>query len=311
MNSIGGDDVHSQATTEPYTPRASPAATSVGPDHDGDFARLIPQNRAACIAFSQLVEASKAGPETGIHGSKFMYIRANKTCYDSDLSTSDPDVSHSSRRPGDTAQTKLWSGYYRLNMDILPQNYKLGWVVGRGRADHPNGGVDLQLTNSKGLQVSGRHARFSHNAAGILLITSDVRKVVLDGKEILRNDRRAIASPLTGIQFGDLTYVLEFTNLPGYRQQLANIRKKNDEMYKPPSFLDPTPSSADFVLEVYVIQAVFAQGSTCTVSCGYVRKTGSLVAIKRMKRHTYNKMHIAREVKLLRAVTPHVSDHTA
>jgi hypothetical protein len=183
----------------------------------------------------------------------------------------------------------------------------LGYVAGRGRSDLENGGIELQLTCNTRYHVAGRHARFYHNHAGILMIRSDARTVIVDGKEEFRNDQRAITSTVTGLTFGDLTYTLVFTDLAIYDRQLSKLRKENGTSYEPPPFLDPTPSSTDYVLQKYLIKGVFAQGATCVVSAGYNKLTGVPVAIKKIKRRPNNSLNIEDEIKIVQALSPHVS----
>lgn len=140
------------------------------------------------------------------------------------------------------------------------------------------------------------------------MVRSDARGVVLDGKEEFRNDQQAITSPVTALAFGDLTYTLVFTTLA--EKQLSKLRKAKGERNETLRYLNPTPSSTDYVLQKYSIKGVFARGSTCIVSFGYNRLTGGPVAIRKMKRQARNSAKIDREIKLVRAPSPHVRKHT-
>jgi len=283
-------------------------------DHDlfnGDFARLVPSNYAARLAFSQVVDqlyhqqnsTGESANRAALHF-KYMCVSATKECEPSGTESS----FSSNSQQGDGKLEEMWTGHYRLNLDILPAQYKLGWILGRGREDlPPTMGVEFRLATSSKSKVSGRHARLIHNDAGILLIASDSRTITIDGKNEFHHEQRALLSPVTSLGFGNLTYRLVFTGLPRYAQQLVAIRKRFGTLAEPPAFLDPTPSDTDYVLNKYLIKGVFASGSTCVVQSGYHQNTGQPVAIKKMKRDAANRRAINQELKFLRMLD-HVGD---
>ena len=283
------------SSTVPNTPFSS--SDSVPASNDGDFARLIPANRLARLAFSNVATQLQTYPEFNPHAMLFMHIQS--------AVVDETSASEAEDRFAIETDPILWSGYYRFNLRIMPSSFLLGWVAGSGRENLDFGGIDFLLTLHKGQHVAGRHGRFKHNESGIFLLHSDGKRIVVDGKEELRKTQRAFTSPITGIEFGDLTYTLAFTDLGGYREQLAEVQREHGRKYEPPAFLDPTPSSTDYVLKKYLIQGAFSQGSTCIVSSGFDIITGSPVAIKKIKQ-IGNAPKAINEVDVLRAIKPHV-----
>lgn len=290
--------------TIPNTPIQSPIVGLTTADDNGDFARLVPANRAARVAFSEIVGEVKSDSNWNRHAQRYIHINGKEELL-SELSASETETEAKEQRC-------LWTGYYRFNINIPPFSQGLGWIAGSGRKDLEHGGVDFLLTSSSLHHVAGRHARFAHNLSGTLLIIADTRRVVLNGIEEFRGDQRAITSRTTGVAFGDLTYTVVFTELDAgvYEEQLSGLRKAAGQDYEPPPFLKPTPRDTDYELKGYSVKGVFAEGSTCTVAVGVNRKTGSPVAIKKMKRNRYNFLKVQHEVKVLKAINPHVRTQT-
>ena len=140
MDFASGNSFGSRITTIPNTliDDASPDSAArkdlepaVLTDHNGDFARLIPKNLAARIAFSDVVE-NPISP----HVVRYMHVRPIKGDMVGEMSASETET-----EPG--PHLSLWSGYYRFNLDIMPFSYGLGYVVGRGRSDLENGGIEF------------------------------------------------------------------------------------------------------------------------------------------------------------------------
>jgi hypothetical protein len=210
-----------------------------------------------------------------------------------------------------TQQPEIWSGWFRLNMEIPPHIPHLGWIAGRGRTDR---GVDLLLCRQQKYNVAGRHARFFHNhASGAFVVQSDGRKVVLDGREEISNARRALTKRTTGISFGDLTYTLVYTDLNEalYKRQLEDARQSSSKPGAgsyPPSFLTPTPSATDYEVASYTVKGLIAEGSTCRVYSAIDRRTGDAYAMKTIVQNPRNENKVRKEKEILDSLKPpHVS----
>src|ERR1700722_6351590 len=126
---INDNDGNDEEQTVPNTPEDG--SFSKGSDgENGDFARLIPANRAAQVAFNDVVDKLRTPysgwDETGLE--KYMHIDRVKVSLRDDYSSTDTETEVTE------IPTTLWTGYYRLNLEIPPSNGNIGWVVGRGRS---------------------------------------------------------------------------------------------------------------------------------------------------------------------------------
>ena len=301
--------VNSQgSTTEPNTPAEEQQNVDPELDHCGDFARLVPHGRLARLAFSEVVDGIKdqSLPAWNVNAKRFIHIGPRVAMDDSGLSYSSSDL-----EGVPTQQPEIWSGWFRLNMEIPPHIPHLGWIAGRGRTDR---GVDLLLCRQQKYNVAGRHARFFHNhASGAFVVQSDGRKVVLDGREEISNARRALTKRTTGISFGDLTYTLVYTDLNEalYKRQLEDARQSSSKPGAgsyPPSFLTPTPSATDYEVASYTVKGLIAEGSTCRVYSAIDRRTGDAYAMKTIVQNPRNENKVRKEKEILDSLKPpHVS----
>jgi Protein kinase domain len=193
---------------------------------------------------------------------------------------------------------------YRLSLELEPENIALGWVIGGGRRDLKDQGVNYLLTLEKTKHhISGRHARVVHHSeSGALMIVVDRGTTVpVNGQERIEEARRAIVSVRTGLSFGDLAYQLEFTELneARYREQLKSLRSHLPYgLSEPPVSLEITPSENYFEYHGFFIQTPFESGAYGIVSSGMEHSTGKAVAVKRLKRNPESVARIQLEVKI-------------
>lgn len=269
---------------------------------NGDFARLIPQNRLAREAFNEIILKIKdVNAGFSSHAAKFIHVDGLKSEEPCSFSESD------SVNPDTNTAISLWTGFYRLNLNLLPGNPLLGWIIGTGRDLRP---ADFVICKQGPHHVHGRHARFTyHEVSGALLIQSDKRPIIIDGKDNIVNNRKALLDKKTGITIGDLSYVFEYTNLNKsiYFDQLNRLRQQLPNASNLPSFVDPTPSAKDFIINDYLIKDAFAQGSTCSVHIAIHRTVGSYLVAKKVHRNNRNQQRIKTEVEILKSLEPHVS----
>jgi hypothetical protein len=285
----------------------------IAQDFDHDFARLIPSNDAARVAFHALAELTQIDGSRMPHARKFIHIHSNQVALSPDTNT-DTDTSEPDRRP------LLHHGYYRFNLDILPKEPLEGWRIGRGRDDQRNEDVDLRLSITSGNGVRSQHARVTYDfKTNILLISAPKgRKVIINGKNELNGSLRVLGDPITSIDIGNLRYSFEYTVQGGgaYRRKLIELREQLGlpSTTATPLSLSPTPSRHDYEFHEYFMKPAFEAGSTCTVLTGVHKTTGALVAVKRMTRNRKNASHISHEIDILQEIQkhkPHVSlaDH--
>lgn len=187
-----------------------------------------------------------------------------------------PDCESSADETPKETNKQQWCGYYRLNLDIPPDNPNLGWVVGSSRRNLSERDVDLLLTAEPHQhKVRGRHARFNHNReTGVLLVFADTWTTVVNGKVELRNTAFAVCEK-TGLMFGDLSYIIELTNLDPetYQRQLKDTYPAGQQPGPIlPEFLTPTPTPSlrASAGNKYFIAPARTGGVSSTVSHAYV-----------------------------------------
>lgn len=300
-----------QIITYPNTPISAKDSHSANVEEfQGDFARLIPANRLARIAYSEVIEKSLRLPQWNEHAQKFLYFEEARDDEDHLSELSDADTTAVLAR-----QRCRWSGYYRLNLSILPQYIGLGWILGSGSVSFPEAGVDLLLTAERSQhRIGSRHTRFSfHRGTGCLLVFADRRNVSLRGsfgQVELRNAHRALTES-AGITIGDLQYSFEYTGLnqERYREELTSLMKQKlgQPEFEISSSLSTSGSDTDIQLKDYTVKQVFASGISCTVATAIVKKTGEAVAVKKLKKSDTNYDAVMCEVNILQRIEQHVS----
>ncbi len=301
----------SQPTYEKDTFRSgSPDSQATVPDslHDSetsDFARLVPVNRQACIAFNEVVERIKKEPDWNSHAQQYLNVSESKTSLGADFSGSETD---SAPDIYGTNNTSVWTGYYRLNLELPPRRFRYGWVIG----SNPDEADILLTTKKQQYRVRGKHARLTYDllSYAFLVVADFGRSVLLDGKDEVRNAQRVVWSKATGVTLGDLSYKLVRTGLKEQilREQLSVLRNElGASKHEPPAYLAPTPSNDDYEYSGYIVKGVFAQGATCSVSAGLDKRTGVAVAVKKMVRNSRNFLMVKNEVEIMKSIGSHVS----
>ena len=265
----------------------------------GDFARLLPMSPLARTAFNEVVRKFCDLPDALRHARRFIHFEPIDS----------PDAESSAdETPDNETNVPQWCGYYRLNLEIPPNNPNLGWVVGSSRRSLDQKDVDLLLT-AEPLRhhVRGRHARFNHNReTGVLLVFADNWMTVANGKVELQNTAFAVCEK-TGLMFGDLSYTIELTDIgPETYQRQLRAAYPAEQQPGPvlPEFLTPTPTPSlrSYAENTYFIAPARTGGVSSTVSHAYVMSTGASVAMKKMKRAPNNFTSIKNEVEMLKSI---------
>lgn len=280
----------------------------VAEDYEDDFARLVPSNDAARVAFHAVAELIQMDSSRLTHARRFIYVDPKRIALSPDTNT-DTDTADQTPTP------LLYPGYYRFNLDILPRFMRLGWIMGREK-DYRNGQetVDLQLCLAGGNGVRSRHARimFDLNTNLLFLIADKERKVLVNGRHELKGSQRVLGDLLTSIDIGSLRYNFEYKvqGREAYQRRLNSVKQQlGIPMTVAPLSVTPTPSSHDYEFHDYFLKPAFEAGSTCTVLAGVHKTTGALVAVKRMNRNRRNTAFISHEIDILHAIQesgPHV-----
>ncbi|OAL36618.1 hypothetical protein AYO20_04234 [Fonsecaea nubica] len=274
---------------EPCSPRTSARL-------EGDFARLIPVNRPARLAFSKIAQRIRLDPDWQKHARQFIHI--DETAKElTSFEDSEADDEVRSRDPS------ILSGHYIFSMTKLPKVPRLGWVWGSGRRDLPDGHIDFLLTvDRKQDRILGRHGRVFHTNDGLLAVTVPAKEpIYINGDEKLENGQRIIYLPRTSITIGNLTFCLEFTQLGIYRTQVNTLMSEWHGRQIHPS-LEPTPQPYHFKLHGFVIQEPLSSGGHGVVLGGINCETGSPVAVKRLQRTCGNLERIRLEIEISKRV---------
>lgn len=262
-----------------------------------EFARLVPHNQAALIAFNEIAQKMVAIETWQPHSRRFIVVDPGFTQLESD-----PDSASESETTSKAVDVR--TGHYRLSLNQPPDNQNLGWVIGRGR---PTYEVDILLCEESGQDVAGRHCRILHNDMGVLMIHSDNEKrpLTLDGKSRVANERRAFTTPTTGITIGRLHYLLQFTGLAEsvYKEGLARLRKARGVISpKISPHLTITPSEHHYVVSGFSIHNIIDKGSTCHVHCALNINNGNFYAAKQMRYQEKTEYIINREVEVMQSI---------
>ncbi|EPE30600.1 Protein kinase-like (PK-like) [Glarea lozoyensis ATCC 20868] len=277
-----------------------------------DFAKLVPKSRAAHLAFHRVVLAFEKEPVKYEWHRRFIHVHDAQSILEPDTDGHSSGDSASSRESSPTLPMQIYTGFYRLNLNIRPLSRQYGWVLGCGRwakkfVEH--GGVDLILDPNHNPAVGGRHCRVNHilDSNALLIIANKRVRVggtTLDPAQI-QISSRALGEMVTEIELGDLQYSLEFTDIDQdiYRAQLQTLRASLDyEGFKPPETIDPTPSETDYIIMgKYIVRTSFAKGAFGFVCAAIDQRDGTPVAVKKIIATT-SRSHgkVIQEVKTLR-----------
>ncbi len=275
---------------------------------EGDFARLIPDNHDAKRAFSDLITNIKTNPKVERSWRRLMHFNEHQERLVAEMEISDTETCDAEDQP------LIWTGYYRFNLtsELLPQQFgRYGWILGGGRDELRNDGVDIMLTSTKERhRVRGRHARLALNeSSNALMLIVEPKKIVRLNGEPIHDASRVIKAPRTHLQLGILQYRFEYTglSLARYHDQLERLRNSNILKGTVHKALEATPTEKQISLKDYIIHPPFAYGSYGVIS-GCVRATdGMPCAAKRVARTDRSQSEIDAEIAMFRAVGGHVS----
>jgi hypothetical protein len=268
----------------------------------GDFARLIPANNAARKAFHVIVGKMMEDPTWEVHARQFVHVD-EKSYPLVETEDSDSDIQYSNASP---SPIMLHQGHYRLNLNLAPQNVKLGWVIGKGRRQII---VDLKIADNDGTHVHGAHGLLRYHRGSVLVVESTGHLITVDGKHKLVQSFLPITEKQTGLAFGQLSFILEYTEYAStnaFQQHLSIFLKDYCvELDGVPASMLSTPAETDSHFGDYVINSTIASGSTCIVSKGVKKSDATRVAIKKMWGYGSIK-NVRNEVEMLKLVKGHV-----
>lgn len=282
----------------------TPASTDLDPP-TGELVRLTPSNRLARLAFSQVVEVILHDPDQYTHF--YNFIRFSKAGEEDGLSELS-DLGEGVRAP--SPPFRLWNGYYKLDLKLLPATPSVGWILGSKSASERGGSADLLLASKQGLHgVAGRHLRIGLNRdTGCLMVYTSGRNVAICGSFgtiKLKYGERALTETAS-ISIGDLQYDFAYQQLEEatYKRDLEHLmrvelKQTNFELSGSVSSLG---SDTDIQLKDYTLKGTFAAGTSAMVAGAIVKATGQYVAVKKMRKTSQEDPTIAHEIDALDAL---------
>lgn len=272
------------------------------------FATLTPANNAARDAFDQV--ARKKFGDNGWNSVARQNIKANKQPIQVSTYSSASENDDGTGPPGNSCP--ILTGYYTFDLAKPPRQPNKGWLIGGGKFSGGDERPEILLTEKKRYdRVASRHARLAHSfASGALIITALDSKVAINGMEIV-DGQRVIHGRTTSLEFGILKYILEVRTYEAdedYRDHLTSYKRKHgldDDDY--PTNLLATPADSDLVTQNYVLKNTVGYGATSVVYGAYDRRSGDVVAIKKIRRTERNAKEIQQDINIARFIGTHVS----
>ncbi|KIW22054.1 uncharacterized protein PV07_12546 [Cladophialophora immunda] len=274
------------------------------PPTSSDFARLVPVNHQAKIAFHEIATILKTDGCWNPHCRKFIHVSDVKSKVISGRSK------ESDTSDGDTETQEIYTGYFRLNLSILPDKFPQGWIIGAGRSGMDHLGVDFLLTiKGNRDRVRGRHASIKHHKVSrhLMIAPAPGKGAVLNGEEV-PTDGRVLESVRMGLTIGNLTFKIEFlpTNVATYNEQLDEIVRESGTWFTERiESIDPTPSDNHLILQGYQIQTPQAFGAYGVVSPCVNTSSGNVYAVKRIQRTQSSFDQIGDEIAILKLLEKH------
>ena len=281
--------------------------TAPPPYRGYEFARLIPADRPAKIAFDQIASKMKADPDWNQHARKYVVIYPQQSSFEYVDSEGSEGEDGSGLQP---QERMIWRGFYRLAFDIPPRDVRLGWLLGGGKFALGDESPELVLTEKKEHNcILGRHARLVHDySSGALVLKIAAQgSAFVDGKEV--RDSIVIWSVNTLITLGTLSYNLQLDGAAdiAHRGRLGLYQQAHGLVLKTyPMSLLSTPAPTDYIHKDYLIKNPVGYGDCSTVFAGMHIKTSAVVAIKRIARGDGNADEVEQEVQISAYLGVHV-----
>lgn len=271
-----------------------------------DFARLVPVNHQAKLAFHEIATILETDSSWNPHCRKFIHVYDVKSKFHSECSL-ETDTSD-----GDAEIQDIYTGYYRLNLSILPDKFARGWIIGAGRSGMDHLGVDFLLTvKGNRDRVRGRHASIQHHKVSrhLMIVPAAGKEVVLNGEEVPRHGK-VLESMRMGLTIGNLTFKIEFLsmNAANYNERFDEIVRESGTWFTQRiESIDPTPSDNHLILQGYQMQTPQAFGAYGVVSPCVNTSSGDVYAVKRVQRTQSTFDQVGDEIAILKRLGKHVS----
>jgi hypothetical protein len=279
------------------------------------FARLIPLNTIARIAFDEAYESS-----TAVADKSHIYVEPRQH-YDKDAlifrlqeqkkQQGDANESDSPTDPDTDTENHqkhygmIWTGWFAFDLAVAPGERTTGWTVGSGRK---NVHIDYPVvTRSLATGVRGYHARFNfHQNTGHLFISkvSRVRdaEVIVNGKGVSCGEQFTLNQNSMNIRLGRLEYEFRYTDFGQtedyYTAQHLYMERFLRVQSLPYQTLTPTPAGTFRTFGSWTVGPSLGKGTYGRVFSATNSK-GEIVAIKVVERGQRTVRQVNREIHVL------------
>ncbi|KAM5429699.1 putative non-specific serine/threonine protein kinase [Microsporum canis] len=268
------------------------------PPSSNAFAKLIPSNTAAKLAFHAMYEDASqpdkknmfAYPEQQYDKGALLYrLQEDKAHEETDNSDSltDPDT--------DTEKTMkqrgmIWVGWLTLHLHPKPNKPTRGWTIGKGGRR----GVDIDYLLPRYLaNIRAYHARFNfHGKTGYLFISKTSNAISaelsVNGKDVNGGEQFSLNQSPMHVRVGDLGFEFQYTDYAStdsfYRDRQVYMEVSLGTTSFPNTGITPTPTSSKSLrcFGEWTISNNLGKGAYGKVSSATNYK-GEVVAIKVME----------------------------
>jgi hypothetical protein len=190
-----------------------------------------------------------------------------------------------------------------FSLSELPATSALGWIIGRGRKDCKNLGVDIPLLVDDNGEIAGRHARFTwmEGGGGFFIAADNPRgkTVTLNGEQLCREQR--LIPYRNMISMGDCFFTIKFPTRTTEQEtqfqiELAGFYRIVLRDSAP--LLAPTPSEHQAMIGEWVVRNAISKGAFGHVYAVTHVRTGRAAAAKEIWRTPQNSAWVDEEVAM-------------
>ncbi|ERF71973.1 hypothetical protein EPUS_07443 [Endocarpon pusillum Z07020] len=268
---------------------------------NGDFARLVPRNRASQVLFSETIAYVDKNDTFHLRFMERALAEAYHASSESPEDTTDYDSPHDAIDRDLQLKDIPNSGYYVFSFDKkrAPEMPHIGWRVGRGTSKVPmNRGVDLLLAKPGhpwGKKIASVHLLFRFNLrSGFLVMSAQSQKTLVEVKvgttweRLAYKGERLIHQPTVLVRAGVCEYELEYTVEEKHREAYFEERMVFLESIQPnkdarAGNFRKLPGDSCVLKGRYLEFETKGYGTFGWVSQGLDTRNGDPVAIKELR----------------------------
>lgn len=287
----------------------SPTSLPGGEEQNRPFARLVPINRGARLAFDSVIDAIKQDRDAHSHVHRNIFIEPLRN----ESGSASSEFTDSETAEGGDQRDRpsyRYAGYFCFRLSNPPRVPRIGWVLGDGRGQSV-GQVDFLLSTPRLFKdIAGKHFMiYIHPRTCRLILLARHRVTMLapgGGSMTIALSKSTIDSQRElareeEIRLGDCVYIfeyLDFAESEEHKRQLATfMRQLNGPNWEGiPKLLAPSSEATVMRLHNYTWSlGAFAKGSFGQVTAG-TASDGTPVAIKRLNRPRETQLSAHRKI---------------